>query len=65
MDTENILTVAKGKRVSRGWVKKVKRLRSMNWLLQNSHGDVKYSIGHIADNYVWCQMGARFIRMIT
>ena len=28
-------------------MKKVKEL-STNWLLQNSHGDVKYSIGNVA-----------------
>ena len=30
-------------------MKKVKELRSANWLLQNSHGDVKYSIGNIVN----------------
>ena len=34
-----------------GWVKKEKGLRSAN-LLQNSHGDVKYSIGNIVNNIV-------------
>ena len=29
---------------SEGWAKKVKGLRSTIWQLQNSHGDVKYSI---------------------
>ena len=31
-------------------MKKVKELRSTNWLSQNSHGDVKYSIGNIVNN---------------
>ena len=34
------------------WMKKVKGLRSTNWQLQNSHGDVKYSIGNIVSNTV-------------
>ena len=39
-------------------------------LSQNSCGDIKYSMGNIVNNslitvYVWCQMGVRFIRMIT
>ena len=33
-------------------MKKVKGLRSTNWQLQNSHGDVKYSIGNIVNNVV-------------
>ena len=39
----------------------IKGLRSTNWWLQNSHGDVKYSIGNIVDNNLitmygpdWC-----------
>ena len=36
----------------RGWVKKVKGLGSTNWLLQNSHVDVNYSIGNIINNIV-------------
>ena len=56
----------------RGWMKKVKVLRSTNWLLQNNHGDVKYSIGNIVNiilitvyGYIWCQMHTRFIEVIT
>ena len=30
------------------WAEKVRGLRSTNWLLQNGHGDVKYSTGNIA-----------------
>ena len=33
----------------REWVKKVKGL-STNWLIQNNHGGVKYSIGKIVNN---------------
>ena len=40
-----------GRRVG-GWVKKVTGLRSINWLLQNSHRDIKYSIGNIINNTV-------------
>ena len=36
--------VAKWKGELGGWGKNVKGLKSTNWQLQNSHGDVKYSI---------------------
>ena len=41
-----------------GWderAKKVKGLRSINWLLQNSHGDVQDSIGNIVAKELLCQ----------
>ena len=49
MDTESIWTVA---RWERGWGmgEKVKGL-STNWLLQNSHGFVKYSIENIVNTF--------------
>ena len=34
------------------WVKKVKGLRNTKWKLQNSHGDVKYSVGNIVNNII-------------
>ena len=34
------------------WVKKVKGLRSTDWQLQNTHRDVKYSIGNIVNNII-------------
>ena len=37
-----------------GWVKKVKGLRSTNWSLQNSHGEVKYNIGNTALSMSQC-----------
>ena len=43
-----------------GCVKQVEGLRSTNWQLQNSHGDVKYRLGFIINNTVitvWCQVG--------
>ena len=51
IDTENIL---RGARWEGGWEvgEKVKGLRSISWLLQNSHGDVKYSIGNIVNNAI-------------
>ena len=42
--------MAKMGRVLQGWMKKAKGLRSTNWLLQNSYGVVKYSIGNIVNN---------------
>ena len=43
------------------WVKKVKGLKSTNWQLQNSHRDVKYSIGNIANNIVITVYGVRWV----
>ena len=40
----------------RGWVKKVKGIRSTNWQLQNSPGDVKGSIG-TADHNILITVG--------
>ena len=42
-------------------MKKVKGLRSTNWLLQNSQGDVKYSIGNIVTNVVITTSGIRWV----
>ena len=39
-----------------GWMKKVMGLRSTNWKLQNSHGDVKYSIGNKVSNILITSM---------
>lgn len=44
-----------------GWVKKVKGLRSMNWQLQNSLGDVKYSIGKIGGHIVITMYDIRWV----
>ena len=44
-----------------GWVKKVKELRSTDWWLQNSHGDVKYSIGNIVNSTVITTYGASWV----
>ena len=41
--------VAKGRGLE-DCLKKVKGLRSTNWWLQNSHRDIKYSIGNIVNN---------------
>ena len=43
------------------WVKKLKVLRSTNWLLQNSHGGVKYSIGNTVNNYLITMHGVRWV----
>ena len=44
-----------------GWVKKVKGLRSTNWQLQNSHEDVKDSIGKTVNNIVIMVYNARWV----
>ena len=41
-------------------MEKVKGLRNTNWQLQNSHEDVKYSIGNIVNNVVITMYGARW-----
>ena len=38
---------------------KVKGLRNTNWQLQNSHVDIKYSIGKIVNNIVITVQGTR------
>ena len=48
----------RGRRLG-GCVGKVKGLRSTNWQLQNSHGDVKYSVGYIVNNIVMTTYGVR------
>ena len=43
------------------WVKKVKGLRSADGLLQNGHGDVKYSIGNTVNNILITTYGVRWV----
>ena len=69
IDTENRLIDAGGDRVI-GLGERGKGLKSAHLRLQNSHRDVKYSIGNIINKtvitgYVWCQVGTRIIRGIT
>ena len=47
------------------WVEKGKGLRSINWELQNSHRDVKYSTGNVVNNIVITMSGARWILEIS
>ena len=66
IDTKNKLMIANGRRspMAEGLgerVKKVKELRSTNWQLQNSHRDVKYSIGNMVNNIVITMCGARWV----
>ena len=56
IDTENILMVARWNRGQGILVKQVKGLRSTNWSLQNSNGDVKYSIGNIVAKEHTCMI---------
>ena len=48
-----------------GWVKNVNGLRSTNWLLQNSHGNVKYSIGNIVNNIIINIYGVRWVQVLS
>ena len=43
-------------------MKKVKGLRRTIWLLQNSHGDIKYSIGNIVNSMLITMHGVRWVR---
>ena len=45
-----------------GWLKKLKGLRSINCLSQNSHGDIKYSIGITVNNIVIIINGVRWLQ---
>ena len=60
IDAENKLRMSEGKWVG-GWVKKVKRLRSANWQLQNRHRGVKYSTGNIVNNIVITVHSTRWV----
>ena len=44
---------------------KMRRLRSTNWKLQNSHGDVKYCIGNIVNNIVITMDGVRWVVVLS
>ena len=48
-----------------GWAKKVKGLRSTNSLLQNSHEDVKYSIGNLVNNIPIIMYGVRWVQDLS
>ena len=47
-----------------GWVVEVKGLRNINWQLQNSHGDVKYSIGNTVNNVI-TKCSVRWVRDLS
>ena len=51
--------VARGEEGWRGWMEKVKGLRSTNWQLQNRHRDTKRSIGNRVNNTVITMYNAR------
>ena len=42
-------------------MKKVKGLRSTNWLLRHSHGDVKYSLENIVNNILIIMHGVKWV----
>lgn len=46
---------------SGSWVKREKGLRSTDWQSQNSHVDVKYSLGNRVDDVVITASGARWV----
>ena len=60
MDTENILMVTRWNRGQGILVKQVKGLRSTNWSLQNSNGDVKYNIGNIVAKEHTCMINGQW-----
>ena len=65
IDTENKLIIARWGEVGR-LGGKVKELRSTDWQLQNSHGNIKYNIGNMSNNIViTIQVDARLIEGIT
>ena len=43
------------------WMKKVKGLGSTSWGFQNSHRDLKYSLGNVVTNIVITMHGARWV----
>ena len=62
---ENKLIIARWGEVGR-LGGKVKELRSTDWQLQNSHGNIKYNIGNMSNNIViTIQVDARLIEGIT
>ena len=51
-----------------GMGEKVKGLRRTILLLQNSNGNIKYCIGNLvkySNKYACCQMGVRFIGLMS
>lgn len=43
----------------------LKGLTSINWQLQNRHGDIKYSIGNIVNNSLIAMYGVLWIRDLS
>ena len=60
IDTESRLIVAREEQAE-GLGEKVKKLRSPNWELQNSHGGVKHSIGNIVNKILITMGGASWV----
>ena len=52
--TENVLMVSKWEGRVRGLGEKGEWIKQYKWLLQNSHGDIKYSIGNSAAKEYIC-----------
>ena len=59
-ETDSEIQLSEGEQLGRR-VEKGKGLRSINWELQNSHRDVKYSIGNVVNNIVITMDGARWV----
>ena len=57
---ENRLMAARGRGVGE-MGEKMKRLRTINWQLRNSHRDIKYSIGNIVSNIAITMYGTRWV----
>ena len=61
IDAENILTVARWELSGWDGCEKGKGIKSTNWLLRNSPGDVKYSMGNVVNNIVITMYGVRWV----
>ena len=63
-ETDSEIQLSEGEQLGR-WVEKGKGLRSINWELQNSHRDVKYSMGNIVNNILITIYGVRRVQDLS
>ena len=62
---QNRLIIAREEEGLWGRMRKVKGLRSTNWYLENSYGDIKYSIGNIVNNILITINVSRWVLAIS